>query len=869
MSKSDSPLIFYKKDFKMNHSVNSFILIALILLPGNVMGEEFDTQVRPFLTKYCVSCHGPDKQKADLRLDKLDPDMVNGSDTDMWQEVLDLINVSEMPPIESKKQPKRLERQLVVDVLTASLRKAMEADRSSGGRNVLRRLTSYEYNNTLRDLLHLDLQYATDLPPEGSAQEGFKNNSIVLGTSALHLEYFERIARAALEKIILAPEEQPVPYFVRIEPELGYQQKSNNGKTRKGSNGAGFTFKGNDYRPGNKARAGLFKLDHGELSDESILLAGNRPSDKVRDPFDPDKKSGGAQGDGRSGYQPEFRVEMYEVPYDTPVLVRIKASAVLGKGDTYPRLSFELGSFRGAGVSDQKEATNLEIKSTDPKVYEFVVHGANFPFQSNKPGRPSYFRIFNDYRRGTSKLTYDELPKLKIDWVEIKANHYETWPSPQMQAILFASANQDNESIYAREVIARFMTRAYRRPVSPYEVDRKVKLFERLRQQESSFEATMISTLTAVLCSSNFLMISEPAEAIAKEETAVEIRQLNDYELASRLSYFLWSSMPDEILFDLAEKHQLHKPEVLQAQVQRMINDPKSTGFSQNFTSQWLDLAGIRRLAVNPEYFSFEEKTKDLFEQESIRFVHHVLENNLSITNFIDSEFIILNPALARHYRIPDISGGFDIHEIGKEHHRGGLLTQASMLFGNSTGAETHPIKRGVWVLERMLDDPAPPPPPNVPDLPEPEPGDETNLSLKERLVAHAQIESCRDCHSKIDPWGVAFENYNALGQWREGSSDPLVHKTHQMVNIDSSTQLKNGIEIQDLDDLKDYILTEKKSDFRRAVVRKVMSYSLGRYLEFSDRSSVDQICQKLEQENDTFQALIEHIVLSEPFLTK
>ena len=200
-----------------------FALVAM--LPSMASAGDYETRIRPFLSKYCVSCHGPARQKADLRLDKLDPDMVRGSDTDMWQEVLDLINVNEMPPKEAKKRPTRSERQVIVDALTASLRQAMEARRSTGGRNVLRRMTAYEYNNTLRDLLHLDLKYAADLPPEGAAQEGFKNNSSVLGTSALHIEYFERIARSALEKIILAPAEQPEPYFVRVEPERAFKPR--------------------------------------------------------------------------------------------------------------------------------------------------------------------------------------------------------------------------------------------------------------------------------------------------------------------------------------------------------------------------------------------------------------------------------------------------------------------------------------------------------------------------------------------------------------------------------------------------------------------------------------------------------------------
>lgn len=835
--------------------------------------NSFENQIKPYLQQYCFQCHGSEQQKADLRLDQLDPDMIGGSDTDMWQEVLDLTNVSEMPPQEAK-QPSNQERQSMVGALTALLQEATEARRSTGGRNLLRRMTAYEYSNTLRDLLDLDLRYASDLPPEGVAKAGFRNNSGVLGTSALHIEYFERIARSALERIILVPDQQPEPYFVRVQPEDAFSSNAESEtekKQKKSSNRAvGYSLKrGPDFSSAGNEKPGVFRLEYGTLSEAGILLAGNRPSDPVGNAFAEERKIGGSQGAGRSGWQPEFRIELYEVPYDAPVQVRIRCAAVPGSNDSFPRLSFELGSFRGANVSDQKEAANIEIRSTQMDTYEFVVQGANFPFQSNKPSRPSYFRIFNDYRRGTSKLSYEDLPKLKIDWVEITCNHFETWPPAQRQAILFESIHKDNEEVYAREVIGRFMNRAYRRPISEMEIDKKVSLFLRLRNAEPSFEQAMISTLTAVLCSPNFLLLSEPEPAAVSEATMLAKRQVDDYELASRLSYFLWSSMPDETLFDLAAQNRLHHKEILLAQTRRMLQDPKAKAFSLNFSSQWLDLAGIRRLAVNPEYFKFDERTKDLFEQETIRFLHHVLSQNLPIQNFIDSDFVVLNPTLAKHYRIPDFSGGFQVLPIGKDHHRGGLLTQASMLFGNSTGAETHPIKRGVWVLERLLDDPPPPPPPNVPELPETTTDEETALSLKEKLVAHAENESCRDCHRKIDPWGVAFENYNALGQWREGSRDPLVLDPHQNVNIDPSTRLSNGTNIRNLDDLKRYLLSKRESQFRRAVVRKVMSYGLGRYLEFADRSAVDSICKQVERSGDGFQTLIEQVVLSEPFSSK
>lgn len=867
--------------------VKKFLLLSTFLLIGNAFADvDFKKSVKPLLDKYCVSCHGPEKQKAKLRMDTLNPDMVKGHDAEMWQEALDLINISDMPPEKSKAQPTRAERQLMVDWLTENLRKAMESKRSTGGRNVMRRLTSYEYNNTLKDLLKMDLDFAEDLPHEGTAKEGFKNNNSILGTSALHIEYFERIGRHALEKIILVPEKAPKVYSLLAEPELVVNEKPKAAKKKKkpkkgkGKPAEEAPKKAEELIAGKcyskkintpkgsytgAKKAPLISVNYGEiLKDKGILLAGNRDIDKIKDIFAQDSKKGGAQGDGRSGYQPSLRLELWEYPSTGPIRIRIKAAAVPGKGGTYPRLSYELGAFTGAGFSSQKEGANFEVRApmNKPQVFEFVVMGENFPFQSNKPSRPSYFRIFNDFRRGTSKVAYKDLPKLFIDSVEIVCNHHESWPPKATKNILIDSKNKSNETVYAGEILKRFMNRAYRRPVAQYEIDRKVSLFKKLRPQ-GDFTSTLISTLSSVLCSPHFLMIAEPQSAESE-------RKLNNFELASRLSYFLWSTMPDDTLFRLAAQRKLTNPEILRTQVRRMIKDSRSEEFVRNFTSQWLNLEGIHSIAINPEYFTFPTKHKHLFAEESIAFVDHVLKNNLSIENFIHSDFAILNPIMASLYRIPNISGGgFQPVALKPEQHRGGLLTHASVLFGNSTGSDTHPIKRGVWLLERMLDDPPPPPPPSVPDLPEPEPGETGHLSLKERLIVHAETESCNDCHAKIDPWGVAFENYNALGQWREGSKDTLVKPKFQKVAIDPTTKLKNGRKIENLMDLKLYILNDRKNQLTKAVVNKVLSYSVGRYLEFSDQKTINDICDKVSNDNLKFQSLIEHVVLSEPFLTK
>ena len=852
-------------------------IIFLLLLQG-VFAEEykFKEHVKPLIDKYCISCHGPETQKAKLRMDKLNPDLINGNDNEMWQEVLDLINISEMPTKKAKAHPTRQERQIMVDWLTGELRKAMVASRSTGGKNIMRRMTAYEYNNTMRDLLDLKLEFATDLPPEAAAKEGFKNNNTVLTTSALHLEYFENIARGGLDKIINIPTKKPAAVSVAFEPENisigngGNSKKSKKSKKKKGKNAepekapaptkgivAGQQYSGAVKGVQSKGLKSAKVLVKGAevIQGKGIVLAGDTQSSSATS-----KKKKGKGGSN----QPMMDITMTFAPAENPITIRVKAAAIQGKGGTYPRLSFALGSFRGGGQIDSKVGSNVEVTASlkAPKVYEFKIRPENFPFIPNKDGKNQHIYIKNSYSKGTSDLSPNELPKLFIDSIEIVFNDFKVWPPKQHQAILFDSPNKSNEKVYIREVLTKFMRRSYRRQVTKSEVEKYAQLFEKIRPVESSFNSTLISTLSAVLCSSNFLYHIEPNSTEKK-------RKLNDYELANRLSYFLWSSMPDNTLFALATKGQLTKPGVLQSQVKRMIRDPRSSQFVKHFSSQWLDLDGIRKIAVNPEYFNFDDKNKDLFEEETIQFVDYVFRNNLSITNFVDSEFAVLSPEMAKHYRIKGVAGGsFAPVKLPRSAHRGGVLTHASILLGNSAGGDTHPIKRGVWLLERILNDPPPPPPPEVPEIPEEE-GQGTPTSLKEKLIQHAQTESCNDCHAKIDPWGVAFENYNALGQWREGSQDPNAIGKHKNVHSDPTTQLKNGRKIENLDDLKNYILTEKKEQFTKAVINKTLAYALGRYIEFTDQETINKIVTHLKKDNLKFQTLVEQVVLSEPFLTK
>lgn len=679
--------------------------------------DRFQKQVGAVLAQFCSKCHGPDKQEAGLKIGGLDPDLLNGGDGEHWEEVLNQLNVGAMPP-EDEPQPSSEQRDQLTSSITAELKYAAEIIRSTGGRNVLRRLTRYEYNNTLRDLLGIYLDFAKDLPPEGAAEEGFKNNSSVLITSSLHLEYFQRIAKSGLEKA-LVPGSRPQPVEIRLKPASVLKPAPANVKKRKG---------GQNSKGASVVEAG-------------VVLQ-------------------------QSGYV-QFRFS--DLPLAGPIRIRVQAGAMPVDG-WVPRLHIELGNDAGNSARPTKTVASLDIDAPreSPRWYEFHIRAEDFPLQTISSTRKQFLSISNPFDPGTSNLKQDSLPQLFIGNVEIDGPFYEMWPPETRTRILMPSTSENNEGRYSREVIEKFMLRAYRRPPSVDELQRMHDLFRTLRSRKAPFEDAMIDTLSAVLSAPCFLLIAEPASAEVREPKA---RRLNDYEIASRLSYFLWSTMPDDVLFELAASGKLRDPRVLASQVGRMLSDPRSGQFVEHFASQWLDLDSVYRVAVNPEFFpEFREDLKDVMRQETVQFFGTVLQEDLSSLKLIDSDFAMLNAELGRHYGIKGLAGS-ELRKVSlsPDQRRGGILTHGSILTGNSSGDDTHPVKRGVWLLERLLGDPPPPPPPAVPTLAEADTKGQ-RLSLKQKLIAHREEAACMNCHRKIDPWGLAFENYDGVGVWRDST---------------------------------------------------------------------------------------------------
>ncbi len=379
------------------------------------------------------------------------------------------------------------------------------------------------------------------------------------------------------------------------------------------------------------------------------------------------------------------------------------------------------------------------------------------------------------------------------------------------------------------------MRRAWRRTIRKEELDRKLTLFSQLRKDSSSFEEAVIETLATVLASPKFLYLAQPVETIAdhgttadktaSDKTPAKRPMLSPSELATRLSMFLWCSLPDDELIDAAESGRLLDPSVLEKQVHRMLLDARSQRLAEQFVHQWLDLELLDFLNFQQHVPQFDPLLKEAMQHEPIAFFQEVLRNNESVLQFLHSEYTMANERLARHYGMENICGNA-FRRVGLEGQarRGGLLTQAGLLAMNSDYPDSHPLKRGKWILVSLLNDPPPPPPPAVPqiDLTNPE---IAKMTLKERIEDHRNQPACYACHLKIDPWGIAFENYDALGKWRDKVGEKPV---------DAFSELANHQPLKGMEGLKGYLLEHRQDQFVGAMVHKMTTFALGRTLKFS-----------------------------------
>ncbi|MCC2671924.1 MAG: Planctomycete cytochrome, partial [Armatimonadetes bacterium] len=433
-------------------------------------------------------------------------------------------------------------------------------------------------------------------------------------------------------------------------------------------------------------------------------------------------------------------------------------------------------------------------------------------------------------------------PGLKVHWVEIEGPLPEQWPSESYRRVFGEVDPKTGTLEDAEKLLRALLPRTFRRPIAAGEEKPYVAIVDAMLKSGQSFEASLRAGIKGVLASPKFLYFREPAGP------------LDDYALASRLSYFFWSTMPDETLFSLARKGELHRPEVLRAQVERMLADPRAAAFTENFTGQWLGLRNID--ATTPDkklYPEYEELLQWSSVRETHLFFDELLKENLSVRNFVDSDFAMLNGRLARHYGIPGVEGvAFRKVPLKPEYHRGGVLTQASILKVTANGTSTSPVVRGVWVLDRLLGRPASLPPANVPAI---EPDIRGATTIREQLSKHRESPACAGCHARIDPPGFALENYDAIGGWREryrivtdrdhwvknrvGPLAPYLAAWQYGVGkpVEAGDTLPDGRRFADLAELKKLLLAQP-DQIARCVTEKLVTYATGQPVGDGDRKA-------------------------------
>lgn len=403
----------------------------------------------------------------------------------------------------------------------------------------------------------------------------------------------------------------------------------------------------------------------------------------------------------------------------------------------------------------------------------------------------------------------------------------------------------------ARATIANFLPRAFRRPITADERERFLGLFQSARADAETYENSLKRVFEAALVSPWFLFRNESSP---EPDNPHSIRPLNEYALASRLSYFLWSSMPDDELFAEAAHGTLHRH--VDAQVARMLKDPRAHALVENFAAQWLQLRNLKLMSPDRKRFpEFDEGLRSAMQKETELFFQSIWSENRSVLDFIQADYTYVNGPLARLYGIPGIEGNeFRRVNLGKS-QRGGLLTQASILTLTSNPTRTSPVKRGKWVLENILGAPPPPPPPNVPELKEGKAA--LTGSLRQRMEQHRSDPNCATCHERMDPIGFSFENFNAIGAWRDKDGE---------FAIDPSGKLSTGESFNGPAELAHLLLTQKRDDFVHCLTEKMLTYALGRGLEYYDKCAVDQITKRLTRDHYRFNTLILEIVKSTPF---
>jgi len=802
-------------------------LPAPIINAASVKG--FESSVKPFLAEYCYGCHGnKGEPKNGLNLQSFQAAESLIEHRNHWEDVIGMLRRGEMPPIEEE-QPEEPRRQAVATWIERELARIDRVTPPDAGRVTARRLNRAEYNNTVRDLLGVNLRPADDFPQD-DAGYGFDNIADVLSLSPVLMEKYLTAADVVARTAVFGP--------AALKPTL--TRLRSDGRR----NGDARTFPA-QYDVTGLSMPNAFHAVHrvpveGEYV-VKVFLGGLRPANS-------DAISLSLWIDDR-----EVRTMVHDQ-------------------EKYGRFALDRQDFGGQTAEFRVglSAGDHRIAVAIPRIFEGLPLRFNGPNPSVRPDPPRVFTPppnATPERVAAAKKTFDEatveieripLNGVRIANVEVGGPYSQvSAPSAESVARLYTCGhtNGNHAPACARQIITSLARRAFRRPVTAAEIDQYVSLVRETEQQEHSFGEGLVVGISALLVSPDFLFRIERDRRLAPSETSHRISQ---HELATRLSYFIWASMPDDRLRRAADAGTLRNPIVLAQEVRRLLKDPRAHALAENFGGQWLQFRALESVTRDRQRFpDFEDYLRLSMRRETELFIEHVIREDRSILDFVTGRYSFLNERLAKHYGIPNVTGPEFRRVDLSGTPRGGVVTQGSVLTVSSYATRTSPVLRGKWILENLLNAPPPDPPADVPNLDETDIG--TSASVRMQLEEHRKNPVCASCHRRMDPLGFGLENFDAVGAWRTMDGK---------LPIDSTGLLPDGRTFNGPEELRS-ILAGDRDAFARALTSKLLTYALGRGLERYDTKTVKTIAARLPASDYRFSALVLEIAKSLPFQSR
>ena len=820
-------MVVGKEHMELIKNINLFAILSLILVNSSQANDNyFEKTVKPYLKEYCTRCHGEKKQKADRRYDQISADFTDRETATLWQDMIDQIHLGEMPP--KKPFPSSEKQKEIVSWITKKMEKAREEQIASKTGTVMRRLSHREYSNTLYDLFKFDdknFLMAFGLP-EDSIDHGFDNNAKSLKTTSFLYNKYLSVADKVLDVIVM-PQERPKPKTWKLTPEnlWGGRDAPDYHKDKHGKSYADII--------GRMKMASRCWVESGFAAPMDGIY-------KLRinaEVFGRDDKDWKLHGTPKPGS--EFKVGVYAT-------------------------SREYGQISADNISDY-HITTLTIKDGQP-VYEVEakLKKGFVPYMLWLNGMPGAYsgRILNIAKKkyglgnnqvylkyGRWKVTdmYYTGARIRVHGIDIEGPFYKEWPPRKTREAFDGPIPKVITEKYLENQLLKFATKAWRRPVRKDELANIYKLAN-TTLKEDGLKALRIG-MKAILVSPGFIYHYQ------------NNGKLNDFGLASRLSYFLYGTAPDENLMALAVEGKLTDPKSYNEVIQKLIQDQRMNTMVKNFTHQWLKFEKINVMKPDKNKFKkfYSTGAYGHLTSETSYFINYLIKNNLSIYNCLDSDFVMVNSNLAKHYGLKGLKGsGFQALKLPPDSIRGGLLTQASVMAATSNGVDTSPVMRGVFVMENLLGINAPAPPPDVEPI---EPDIRGAQSLVEQLKKHRENESCANCHKKIDPLGMPLESLDVVGSFRKD------YGGKKKLPVEATTVTSNGTKINSIKEYKNFLMSNKHM-FAKCITEKLLSYATGREMTYLERGEIDKIAKKLEKE-DGFRDLLITVLNSNTFKSR